>query len=150
MKNNQIKLILLVVLIILIGSIFFVYPKYSHDNGSNNKNPETINESEQKILTLRHQFKDGEHTFVGQLDVPTPCHTVLARVLPSNKSLIEITTKSKEEVCAQTVTNKSFGVKFEGEKDTVFSATLNGQPIEINIIDISLDKDIYDPVFIKG
>jgi hypothetical protein len=143
---------LLIIAIITIGAYF------------NNKNKlealdqareEAINNEIQRpsvTVNVKHQFKDGAHTFIGNLELPTPCHKISTEVIKEeNETIIDISYASTSEVCAQVITEKEFTVIFAGEIDENIIARLNGELVNLNIYDIDPKQNIYEvEIFNKG
>ena len=83
MENNNKKttaIIIAVIVIILIGAGFYFSSKKS---GVKTTTQDTIplkdgssSSYEITAINARHQYKNGKHTYVGVIDLPTPCHTV--------------------------------------------------------------------------
>lgn len=116
---------------------------------------EAVQEEEQRpaqTINVKHQYKDGLHTFVGVIDTPTPCYDVQAVVLPGDSPEIKITTVQTEaEICAQVITSQEFRVQHQAPEDTQFIATVNGELVNINQFDVDADTDINEvELFIKG
>lgn len=106
-----------------------------------------------KTIDVKHQYKDGEHIFAGKIEVPTPCYFASAEILRREKGVAElkIETKDSGEICAQVISEANFFVKFKGEKDQQFMATLNGEPVNLNRFEVDADQDINSvDIFIKG
>lgn len=104
-----------------------------------------------KTIDVKHQYKDGEHNFVGKIEVPTPCYVAVANIIDGQTPELRIETKDSGEVCAQVVTDAVFVAKFKGDENKKFIATLNGEPVNLNLFEIDADQDINSvDIFIKG
>lgn len=104
-----------------------------------------------KTIDVKHQYKNGEHNFVGKIEVPTPCYVAVARVENGNTPELKIETKDSGEICAQVITDAVFFAKFKGDENQKFIATLNGEPVNLNLFEIDADQDINSvDIFIKG
>ena len=140
----------LLVLLIAISSI------------GSNKEPADLQTDEPKngllqpvveIISVNHQFEDGKHTIVGNLTLPTPCHSYNAvpNFQEDGTVVVEITTESSDEMCAQVITDATFRVEFEGDEDLVFMGTLNDNPIIFNVFEVPAGENIDDyESMIKG
>lgn len=104
-----------------------------------------------KTITTKYQYKDGQHIFVGNLKLPTPCHTYNAEVVQKDGAAEIRVTTEEGGVCVQQITERLFKVSFEGEQGDNIFATLNGETVNLNIFEIPEDEDIDDiEIFIKG
>lgn len=154
MMNPQ-KIISLVVIFVIILGLLFVFSRFlKTDNQS-----EEIDIPEEDVmvgtLPVKHQYKDGEHVFVGNIELPTPCHSFNAEILTNENQnpviSVTITEPEPEVICAQVITERTFMVSLAGPADLVFDATVNGEPYELNIFEIGPDEDIESfEIFIKG
>ena len=155
MKKNNI--ILIVVLIIVVIGISFV---------SINKNKvedpslrdEMIEKEEQRpeiTLDVKHQYKDGEHVFVGNIELPTPCHSISSEIVPNEGSLeLKITTlaPAADVMCVQVIADKTFKVTYKSSNENEkFIGTLNGEKVNLNPFEVGPDDNIDDlELFLKG
>lgn len=112
----------------------------------------SIPEEEQRIITAKHQFVAGVHTVAGEVVVPTPCELLEWQVATSTAAArIDFSTTSSGEVCAQVITSQRFKVSFRGEQTDSISATLNGSPVNLNLIPVGEGENLDDfEIFIKG
>jgi len=118
--------------------------------------PETPLKSPEKIITAKHQFKDGTHTIVGEIDMPTPCHLLdwdvaVGESFPEQVMIGFKSVYKSTDACAQVITPQRFKVTFKASKDAVISATFDGKKIILNLIE-ALDGEDLDnfELFIKG
>lgn len=105
-----------------------------------------------KTIQVKHQYKDGVHTFMGVVETPTPCYDITTVVLPGEVPEIKIMTKAQADtMCAQVITEKQFTVRFTGPEDTQFLTTVDNEPVNMNQFDIDPDVDIETvEILIKG
>ena len=110
-----------------------------------------------KIITAKHDYLDGKHIIAGTMDLPTPCHILRHEVvfLNEDKSEVEVrftsSVEDPEKVCAQVIYPTPFKVEFEGPEKVAISATLNGEPIVLNLVEVPEGEDIESfSEFIKG
>ncbi|MDE2218313.1 MAG: hypothetical protein KGJ58_02580 [Patescibacteria group bacterium] len=151
MENNNKKttaIVIAIIVIILIGAGFYFSSKKS---GVKNATEEQIplkngSSSSYEITTInaRHQYKNGKHTYVGMIDLPTPCHIVSVVAVPSgkNKYTLQFTTKTTDGVCAQVITPRPFRVEFAAPKNITVDATLDGKPVNLNILEVKEGDNI--------
>ena len=108
--------------------------------------------SEQEIVTVKHAYKSGKHVMVGSLMVPTPCDELSwdARVAESMPEQVSISfTIVKKE--GTEVTAKQCKVEAIASASSTWSATLNGTPLQLNIIEAGEGEDLEKfEVEIKG
>jgi len=152
MNNKILWGALLVIIITTIGT--YIYNQNKQDNLVEERN-DAINQEVQRpeiTLNAKHQFKNGKHIFVGQVELPTPCHIVIPSVQKNqNETIINIDTKSDAEVCAQVITNKEFRVTFDGTAEENIIAKLNGELVNLNLFEIDADQNIDEvDIFNKG
>jgi hypothetical protein len=150
------KFTIIVVLIILLGVFAFVDQKIKQNKPApeNNQTEETEDEF-QLPLAIKHQYKDGKHVFVGDIELPNPCYNYNAQITDSdNPSVknIEITYEPNgEEACTQVITTANYRVAYEGDEDLEFKAFVNGAETPLNIFEIPPQVDIEQfELFIKG
>ncbi len=106
-------------------------------------------------IELKEQYKGSTYTFVGTLELPTPCHTLEQSVnkISDTEYQIEINTidPKKDIVCAQVITPKSYKVSFEAGADIDVSIRINGVVYQTNRFivpsDVNIDSYTLD---IKG
>ncbi len=147
-----------VVLIIVIG---FGSLTYYINNKTINSNPydrqdiaNEIIQKPEKTVNVKHQFKDGVHTYIGTIELPNPCYLPLKTNLNSseNEMIIEINySLNQEAVCTQQIIEEGFKISFEGQKNESVLATINGELVNLNIFEINPEDDIEEyEIFIKG
>ena len=107
---------------------------------------------ETRIVTAKHQYKDGTHTFAGEIVMPTPCDALAWTVATtSGSALIAFTTTSPAEACAQVITSQRFKVSYRGSASSTVQATLNNSPVRLNIIEAGSDENLDNfEIYIKG
>lgn len=107
------------------------------------------------IVDIKEQYKDSNYTFVGSIDLPTPCHTVEANVNQITDVMFEIivnTIEPKEDVmCAQVITPRQYSVSFEGPETVLVYANINGVIHELSRFVVPEGEDINAfELYIKG
>lgn len=149
------RIIIIAVLIGALVTLSLLFDKYTNKVEAPDFTEEEQIDENIIPLTVRHQYKDGAHTFVGDLELPSPCHAYNAFIEDGEKEnikniIVEIT-EPKEEVCAQVITNVTFRVSVEGSEDLQFKAFVNGEARRLNIFDLEPEVDIDQfELFIKG
>ncbi len=146
--NHQAKTIALWVLgaLVIVAIIYgFVGSFKSSDKDDAKNNPA---QSSERAITVRHQFRNGKHTVIGDIDLPTPCYK-LAVAHTAGKSNpvthnIDLTTSTSGDFCAQVITTKPFKITFAGAKDDKITATLDGKPLILNIIHASDSENLEE------
>jgi len=162
MENKRINVILAVVIILSVavvsGIIFWSWWSGRTTNIIEEPLPqvETPLKAPEKIVTAKHQFKDGTHTIVGEIDMPTPCHlldwdVVIAESFPEQVTVNFKSVYNSADVCVQVVTQQRFKVTFDASENAVISATLDGKKIILNLIEALEGENLDDfDLFIKG
>jgi len=159
-RNTEIIAGVVLLAIIAIGGIYFM--RYRLDgtvpvdsSWENTPATEPLLEDAVTIVTAKHAFKDGKHTIAGELNVPSPCHTLELAVAIDEAGLqavIDFTATVKTgEICTQVVTPARFKVQFDAQKEVVITARLNGSPITLSLIDALPGEDLENfELYIKG
>jgi len=153
----QKTLISVIVILVVLTAGYWWYSGRQEEGIEGDTASSTIPVSEQNIVTVKHAYKDGSHIIVGSLMLPTPCEelswdTRVAESMPEQVA-INFTTKTKEgsEICAQVLTARSFKVTVQASEQARFSATLNGTPLRLNIIEAGEGEDLENfEMNIKG
>ena len=145
---------ILVVILVLTGTAIYQFNQNRLDNDIIERRDEIRDETVVPTQTINtnHQYRDGEHVFVGTITLPTPCHSFNAEAVElENETEIRITTDSSDEMCAQVLTDRQFRVSFQASEDQPVIATVNGELVNLNIFEVPSDQNIEDmEVFIKG
>jgi hypothetical protein len=103
-------------------------------------------------INTKYQYKDGKHVFVGLVELPTPCHTIKTKTTKEgDQTILDITTESNVEICAQVVTTKEFRITFSGNSEDSIIAKLNGELVNLNIYEVGPQQNIDEvEIFSKG
>lgn len=144
MKNTIIAIVsLLILLVVCFYGYEFVFKKPLVESPT-----DTQQDLFAPTMDVKMQRKDNVVTIVGELELPTPCHTLDASVSPSNTSTygIMVKTISPKEgvVCAQVVTPRTFKVSTAvaaGEEPT-FKLFVDGTEYKLNVFEIPADANI--------
>lgn len=152
MKNKIIAIVILI--IVLIAAIYL--------DRTFNKNKESVTKTETEetepiqTLEVKHQYKEGEHVFVGTVQIPSPCHSFNAFIEnPEEEGTkylkIEINDPAEGEICAQVITDRTFKVVYPGPEDTEFKSYINDEEFRLNLFEIPAHIDIEQyELYIKG
>jgi len=103
-----------------------------------------------------HFYEDGTHTFVGEIDMPTPCDLldVSGVVMESfpEQILLEFEVISEDaDLCAQVITPQRFMVEVAASEEATVEATLMGRSVELNLHEPQPGETPDDfELFIKG
>lgn len=115
-----------------------------------------VAETEPVRVNAVHFFKDGKHTVVGDVMMPTPCDLLSATtsVAESAPEQVSITLKivNNTATCAQVLTLQRFRVDFAASKDAVIKATLDGKEVILNLKDAlpGMEPEKLEDLFFKG
>ncbi len=153
MNNKFLWGTLLVIAIVSVGA--YLYNKDKQKIIDQARDAAITDQVQRPEITLntKHQYKDGQHVFVGSVELPTPCYKITTEVTKEqNETILNISYASTSaDVCAEVVTSKEFRVAFEGKADDIIIAKLNGELVNLNIFEIPVDKNIDDvKVYNKG
>jgi len=147
------RIIIIVALIVLILVVVFVN-KSINTTVVDTSLPQTEENSLLETLVVKHQYKDGEHVFIGDIDLPTPCYSYNAFIQDTedpNKKILKVETKDSGEVCAEVITTATFRVSYKGAEDLTFTAFVNDKEYRLNSFEIPKTVDIDEfEIFIKG
>ena len=109
------------------------------------------------VVSALHQFKNGMHTVAGEVDVPTPCDlletevAVEAREPREDKVTLQFTTVNEDDTCAQVITTARFKETFSAGEKAEFTASWNGRPVRLNIVEVGPNDSIDDfDLYFKG
>lgn len=157
--NKKISVAILILIVIIFGVAAFFANQKSKNTDFSTDRQDAINDiisRPQITLTAKHQYKNGQHNFVGTFEVPSPCYEDKTEVIkkPDNSTEIAITFSEKnnsELVCAQVITERQFKVSFAGNEDDEIFASINGEIVNFNLFEIDSDENIDDAeIYIKG
>lgn len=141
---SQLKVIewLLVALLVLMIGLFalLVFPQVLTPQPS-----QTI-ERVTTIIPVLHQYNNGVHTYVGNVETPTPCFDVTGEALVAEsfpeQVTIRLEAKDTGAVCAQVITTKKFKVSFHASGEAYIKSFLNGSPVLFKVTEILPTADI--------
>ena len=155
-KNTALVVGAIVVVLIAIG-LYFSLTSENTDTPTDQTAVDQLPGSDEYVQTInvKHQFKNGVHTFAGEIDLPTPCHTLAYNVVKdsTNTKAFNLVFSATAGIspCAQVITAKAFKLAFEGPIDATFLATLNGGKLRLNIFEVKAGEDLDSfNIYIKG
>lgn len=154
MKNKNLIIVLVIVIIVLI--IGFVIARTEEAKNPSLRDDAMLEDQGlTETINVKHQYKDGEHVFVGTIILPTSCHSYNAEVIDSETGpeiRISINDPAEGQVCAQVVTERDFKVTYKSDDpDQAFRLFVNGEEYKLNLFEVSPNEDIDTfELFIKG
>ena len=109
----------------------------------------------QTVITAKHAYQSGAHVVAGEVPLPTPCDILdTTAVASADKKQVVIQFVSRVmslESCAPDITPVRFKVSAKANKSATISATLNGQPVTLNLIEAGPNEDLDNfELYIKG
>ena len=157
MDKRTIILVVTLFVLIVAGMFFYAYLK----RGEIVAPPVTVNEKEAiaypevERIDAKHYFIDGKHTFVGEIQLPTPCDLleVDATVMESYPEQIRLNFNviNNAETCAQVVTAQRFVVSATASINATVSAMFMGREVPLNLIPAAAGETPEEfELFIKG
>jgi hypothetical protein len=118
--------------------------------------PEPVEEARETMrLDAKHFYRDGVHTIVGEVMMPTPCdllsyEAVFAESFPEQVSY-NFTVINNSEVCAQVMTPQRFMVSATASAGANLAATWNGVAIELNLVEAAPEETLESfELYFKG
>lgn len=158
------SVIMIVILFVLIVAGMFIYAfiknqeieeQIPDEQGSETNDDQETPYDDITRIDAKHFYSDGTHTLVGEVVMPTPCDLLeadasVAESFPEQVQ-IEFTVVNTADVCAQVLTPQRFMVTAGASEEATFSATFEGRPIELNLIEAAPGETPEDfELFIKG
>jgi len=158
MDKRTIILVISLFILIIAGMFTFAYLK----SGEIVEQPPVVVVEEEvvpyadiKRIDAKHYFVDGVHTFVGEIQMPTPCDllAVDSLVMESYPEQIRLdfTVVNNSEMCAQVVTAQRFKASATASEAATVSATFMGRAVELNLVPAPAGETPEEfELFIKG
>lgn len=160
MKPKAIYLISGLFFTVIIGMIVFTYVARQAINEEVPTTPQpdpiaTTNPYNIDRIDAKHFYRDGVHTIVGSLFMPTPCDLLEgeARVAESMPEQVTFAFSviNTSEMCAQVVTEQRFRIDATASDQAALTATFMNQPVILNLVSAGADESPDDfELFIKG
>lgn len=146
------------ILLIIIGGTYYLSSreKIAELTQSPDKElPGAVLSEDAVRINAKHSFRNGKHIVAGEVEVPTPCHslsveTVIRESSPEQVTLV-FNTKSDADVCAQVISSRRFKMEFNAEQNASIGATFNGKPAILNLIEAGPNEDLENfDIYLKG
>jgi hypothetical protein len=147
-------------ILIIFGLIIVLVLVAFADKNIQENRPATTNEEPEETLletlVVKHQYKDGKHIFVGEVELPRPCLAYSASIVDTDNEkekeiLLSFSDPEGEPVCDESFRNAPYRVTYIGPEDLTFKAFVGGQEYRLNAFEIPLDQNIDDfEIFMKG
>lgn len=107
------------------------------------------------VITAKHAYRNSEHIVAGEVPLPTACDILsTTAVVSTDKKQILIqfvSTIKTGDKCPSDITPVRFKVLAKADKNAVISATLNGRPITLNLIEAGANENLDNfELYIKG
>jgi hypothetical protein len=144
MDKRTIILIVTFFTMVVIGMFIFAYLKRAEIS---NPAPEPVTNSDSTEQVMypnitridaKHYYIDGVHTYVGQLEMPTPCDLVnvdssVAESFPEQITL-NFSVINNSENCVEMITAQRFMVSANASVEASTKAIFMGREVELNLI----------------
>ena len=151
-KNSWIWVVAVIVVVLIIFAFYASYkanhPSYTNET-TTGQTTQTNTNTMPLTIDVKHQYKNGTHTYVGLIDVPTPCYTLSNSVVKDPNDTKKFTiafvttnTQTAGQACAQVVTSRNFKVTFTGPQNAIVSGTLDGKPVVFNVFEVNANQNI--------
>lgn len=155
--------IIAVSVVIIIALIIIAYAGYQSMTNENNTplptdQKEEVNPNQDKLITAKHQYvaTSSKHYIAGTLTLPSICHELdtsvdVDREMTPVTATIHFDVTTTAENCSKAIGEARFKESFEAPKNAIIKATLNGAPVELNLIPVPKGEDISDfQIYVKG
>jgi hypothetical protein len=162
MDKRSIILVVIFFALVVVGMFIFAYLKKSEISEpatnvpvTNGQTEEVVAYPEIKRVDAKHYFIDGVHTFVGQLEMPTPCDLLTSEASVAESYPEQVTLNfsviNNAESCVQAITAQRFMITAAASKDASFKAKFMGRDIELNLIPAAVGEIPEEfELYIKG
>lgn len=120
--------------------------------------PQSQSQEQEEILPIadiKEQYIDSTYTFVGSVDLPTPCHTLETKVNQISDTVFEIVVNTiapaEGIMCAQVITPRQYSASFEAPENILVYANINGVITELSRFVVPEGENINTfELYIKG
>lgn len=160
MEHKHIGAAVAVLVLIIVGMFVFMYLKKAEIEEQSMTTTPVVTESDSPYagitrIDAKHFFSNPKHTVVGEILMPTPCDLLNwdTRIQESSPEIVTIDFNviNHADTCAQVVTPQRFSVSFDADEGAAIRATLEGRPLEVNLIPALPGETPEDfEIFIKG
>lgn len=148
----------LAILLVLIGGTYYLSTREiatPATQTSQNEIPGTVLSEDVMRINAKHSFKNGKHIVAGEIEVPTPCHSLSVETLFRESDPEQVTlafeTKSDVDVCAQVISSRRFKIEFNADQNASIGATFNGEEAILNLIEAGPNEDLDNfDIYLKG
>ncbi len=106
-------------------------------------------------IDAKHFYRDGIHTIVGELPMPTPCdlltyRSTVAESYPE-QVVFDFDVVNTAENCAQVVTVQRFMVTANASGEATLNARFMGKAVELNLVEAAANETPESfELYIKG
>ncbi len=160
MKNHIIITAISIFVVIIIGMFVFAFLKEQELKNTSNEqvtNDQNVIDPYANITRIdaKHFFKEGTHTLVGEITMPTACDLLnwdarVAESMPEQVTAV-FTVVNNADSCAQVLTQQRFNVDFVASENATISATFDGRAVELNLVPAADGETPEDyELYIKG
>ncbi len=160
MVNKRALILGIALFVFIVGGMFFyAYEKRTELAATPTEQlpaPVAVPEADPMRINAVHFFKDGVHTIVGDIMMPTPCDLLEATATVSGaapqQASITIHTVNHSQTCAQVLTLERFRVDFTAAKGAHIEATLDGKKTILNLRDAEpgMKPETLKDLYFKG
>jgi len=153
---NKYLVIFLILFISLLSATYYFNNKKQSENLEIERQEliEDFKDIPEITLNTKHQFKNGEHIFVPNIETPSPCHKISYEIRRENENTyvdLKISDPDPEVICAQVISQREVKIAIAGQKEDNIIFTLNGEVVNLNVYEISPEKNIDEvEIFDKG
>lgn len=128
----------LITIVIIILLIVLIPGGKVNDSDTPPLSDETEGFVPEEIVAI-HSFENGTHRLNGEVDLPTPCHTLVHEVMIAESFPEQVTINFETEVdddivCAQVITPAQFDITFEASEEATIRTRFNGTSVPLNDI----------------
>lgn len=106
-------------------------------------------------IEAKHFYRDGIHTIVGELAMPTPCDLLTYRSSVAEsypeQVVFDFEVVNTADTCAQVVTMQRFMVTANASAEATLNARFMGKAVELNLVEAAANETPESfELFIKG
>lgn len=106
-------------------------------------------------IEAKHFYRDGIHTIVGELAMPTPCDLLTYRSFVAEsypeQVVFDFEVVNTADTCAQVVTMQRFMVTANASAEATLNARFMGKAVELNLVEAAANETPESfELFIKG
>ena len=146
MNKTSLILIIAIIALLFLGIFLGRDDAQTIDETIENTTTENSDELVRKF-NVQHSYNDGEHTFAGIINTPTPCYEIIVDSEETDRGVaLMVTTESSDDSCAEVETAQPFLYKVVGPETISGNAMINDEIVELNlfekdeVVEINLDQ----------